>query len=218
MKTTNIKGKEYVTVNERLKEFRNTHKDYSLISRIVREDDKSVIFEAQVIDDKGVIRANGFARETLDKGGVNKFAMYENAETSAWGRALGNFGIGIDTSVCSADELVLKLSQENASEKSDFTKEAATEKAARTKAINKAKASGDAYQQPQQKPLSERFEKARAWLATQTPESFKNATKSVIDSLNQLVTDLSADGSISWAEEIKSRFMQLSDIDDNINY
>ena len=35
MKTINIKGKEYVTVNERLKEFRNMFKDYSLTSEII---------------------------------------------------------------------------------------------------------------------------------------------------------------------------------------
>lgn len=109
MKTINIRGKEYITVNERLKAFRREFKDYALIGRIIEQTPDSVIFEAQIIDDKGTIRANGFARETTQKGGVNKFAMLENAETSAWGRALGNFGIGIDNAVCTADELESKL-------------------------------------------------------------------------------------------------------------
>lgn len=113
MKTINIKGKEYITVNERLKAFRNEFKDYALIGRIVEKTPDSIIFEAQIIDDKGVVRANGFARETTQKGGVNKFAMLENAETSAWGRALGNFGIGIDQAICTADELENKLEYEN---------------------------------------------------------------------------------------------------------
>lgn len=109
MKTINIRGKEYITVNERLKAFRNEFKDYALIGRIIEQTSSSVIFEAQIIDNKGVVRANGFARETTEKGGVNKFAMLENAETSAWGRALGNFGIGIDNAVCTAEELESKL-------------------------------------------------------------------------------------------------------------
>ncbi len=219
MKTTNIKGKEYVTVNERLKEFRNTHKDYSLISRIVREDEKSVIFEAQVIDDKGVVRANGFARETLDKGGVNKFAMYENAETSAWGRALGNFGIGIDTAVCSADELVLKLSQENASEKSDFEKEAKAVKTAQTKAINKAVSSGAEYTPPaEKKSLSERYESALGWLKKQTSESFATATKSAIDRINSLLKELQEAGSTGWYDTLMSEYNRVSAINDTIAY
>lgn len=114
MKTINIKGKEYITVNERLKAFRNEFKDYSLIGRIIDRTPDSVIFEAQIIDDKGIVRANGFARETTQKGGVNKFAMLENAETSAWGRALGNFGIGIDEAICTADELESKMEYEGA--------------------------------------------------------------------------------------------------------
>lgn len=109
MKTINIRGKEYITVNERLKAFRNEFKDYALIGRIIEQTSSSVIFEAQIIDNKGIVRANGFARETTEKGGVNKFAMLENAETSAWGRALGNFGIGIDNAVCTAEELESKL-------------------------------------------------------------------------------------------------------------
>ena len=36
---------------------------------------------------------------------INKTSYLENCETSAWGRALGNFGIGIDTSVASANEV-----------------------------------------------------------------------------------------------------------------
>ena len=36
---------------------------------------------------------------------INKTSYVENCETSAWGRALANFGIGLDTSVASADEV-----------------------------------------------------------------------------------------------------------------
>jgi len=36
----------------------------------------------------------------------------ENCETSAWGRALANFGIGIDTAVASADEVGNAIKQQ----------------------------------------------------------------------------------------------------------
>ena len=35
LKTTNIKGKEYVEVNERLKYFRSNYPNFSLISEVV---------------------------------------------------------------------------------------------------------------------------------------------------------------------------------------
>ena len=63
-------------------------------------------------DPQGKVVATGYARETVSKSPINKFAFVENAETSAWGRALGNFGIGVDTAICSAEELLQKISQE----------------------------------------------------------------------------------------------------------
>lgn len=118
MKAIDIKGKEYVTVNERLKEFRNTHKDYSLVTEIIDKGPDFCLMKASVIDDKGTIRATGFAREVVAKSPINKYAFVENCETSAIGRALGNFGIGIDEAICSADELIIKLSQEQQRETS----------------------------------------------------------------------------------------------------
>ena len=112
METINIKGKEYVTVNERLKAFRKNFKDYSLTTEIIELGDDYCTMKATITDDKGVIRATGFAREVVAKSPINKFAFVENCETSAVGRCLGNFGIGIDTAVCTADELLMKLSQE----------------------------------------------------------------------------------------------------------
>lgn len=112
MKTINIKGKEYVTVNERIKAFRNTYKDYSLVTDIIEISDNHCVMKASILDPQGKLVATGYARETVSKSPINKFAFVENAETSAWGRALGNFGIGVDTAICSAEELLQKISQE----------------------------------------------------------------------------------------------------------
>ena len=143
MKTINIKGKEYVTVNERLKEFRNNFKDYALITEIVELGADFATVKASIYDDKGVLRATGFAREVVAKSPINKYAFLENCETSAIGRALGNFGIGIDEAVCTADELLQKLSHDDDKPtKTEFEKAATAEKTANTKAINKAIASG----------------------------------------------------------------------------
>lgn len=107
MKTTNIKGKPYVMVNERLKEFRSNPKydGWRLISEITSLTDTSCVIKAIVIDDKGIERATGHAQEDKASSMINKTSYVENCETSAWGRALGNLGIGIDDSVASADEV-----------------------------------------------------------------------------------------------------------------
>lgn len=113
MKTINIKGKPYIMVNERIKEFRNNFKGYSLTSEIIEITDTSCTIKAIIKDDKERVIATGLAREVVGKTPINKFAFVENAETSAWGRALGNFGIGIDEAICTAEELGYKLAHDN---------------------------------------------------------------------------------------------------------
>lgn len=220
MKTINIKGKEYVTVNERLKEFRNNFKDYSLVTEIVELGTDFATVKAAIIDNNGVTRATGLARETVAKSPINKYAFLENCETSAMGRALGNFGIGIDDAICTAEELLVKMSQEEKPEKSDFAKEAAAAKAAQTKAINKAIAAGASnYEQPKpQKPLSERYEASLKWLKEQTPETYREASKSKIDYVNNLCAELNEKGAAGWLDNIMSELNRLTDIKDNIPY
>lgn len=116
MKTINIKGKEYVTVNERLKAFREEFPDFALTTTIVQLDEMSCTMQATILDESGRVLAMGTAREERDDKAsmVNKTSYVENCETSAWGRALGNFGIGIDESVASADEVAWAIKrQEN---------------------------------------------------------------------------------------------------------
>lgn len=116
MKTVNIKGKEYVEVNERLKEFRNNFKDYSLTTEIIELTPEYCVLKAVITDDKGIIRATGLAQENRDSSYINKTSYIENCETSAWGRALGNFGIGIDSAICTADELLMALNAQKAND------------------------------------------------------------------------------------------------------
>lgn len=105
MKTVNIKGKEYVTVNERLKYFREHFSGYSLTSDITHLNENGVVIKASIKNPDGVEVATGYAHEKQGSSFINKTSFIENCETSAWGRALGNFSIGIDTSVASADEV-----------------------------------------------------------------------------------------------------------------
>lgn len=105
MKTIDIKGKEYITVNERLIYFRDKYPDHALTSEIVNMDNGACIVKARIEDAAGRLIATGHAREVDGDSYINKTSFVENCETSAWGRALANMGIGIDVSVASADEV-----------------------------------------------------------------------------------------------------------------
>ena len=124
MKTVDIKGKDYVTVNERLKYLREHFTGYKLISEIVYHKDAEFItwwdnkgeeksawksaeicFKASLLNESNEVVATGFAMEKADSSYINKTSYIENCETSAWGRALANFAIGVDNSVASADEV-----------------------------------------------------------------------------------------------------------------
>lgn len=105
LKTVNIKGKEYVEVNERLIYFRKTYPNFSLTSEVLEKTDTSILILASIINEDGRVIATGMAEEVKGSTFINKTSYVENCETSAWGRALGNFGIGIETSVASAEEV-----------------------------------------------------------------------------------------------------------------
>lgn len=114
-KTTNIKGKAYVEVNERIKYFRESgnYNGWSLSSEIVHLDENSCVIRAEIRDDNWVLRATGFAQEDKSSSYINKTSFVENCETSAWGRALANLGIGIDTSIASSNEVSMAIAKQN---------------------------------------------------------------------------------------------------------
>lgn len=111
-----IKGKDYVPVNERIKAFRLSFPMWSLTSEIVEINDKKVLMRAEVRTPDGVLMANGTSEEDRSSSNVNKTSAVENAETSAFGRALGNLGIGVDSNFASADELNISLSLQEKAE------------------------------------------------------------------------------------------------------
>lgn len=105
LNTVTISGKEYVPVNKRIKYFREHHAGYSLRSDLILVDGTQALIKAIIRDENDRIIAEGTAYEKADSSFINKDSHVENAETSAWGRALGNLGIGIDVSVATADEV-----------------------------------------------------------------------------------------------------------------
>ena len=118
-KTTNIKGKEYVEVNERIKFFRQEEKynGWCLCSEVIHLDENSCVIKATICDENGVTKATGFAQEDKSSSYINKTSYVENCETSAWGRALANLGIGIDTSIASSNEVSMAIAKQNSTPK-----------------------------------------------------------------------------------------------------
>ena len=111
--TTDIKGKEYAEVNQRIKAYRMVFPDGTISTEMIFNDNGLCIFQARVYDDDMHLLGVGHAYEKESSSFINKTSYIENCETSAVGRALGMCGYGIDTSVCSADELEnAKLNQE----------------------------------------------------------------------------------------------------------
>jgi hypothetical protein len=107
VKTVNIKGKEYITVNERLIHFRKeaAYKGWRIVEDLVSLDDKEGVFKATILDPDGNEMVSAHAQEYRDSSYINKTSFLENGFTSALGRALGYLGIGLDTSIASADEV-----------------------------------------------------------------------------------------------------------------
>ena len=115
MESIKIQGKEYITVNERIKEFRKLHPNGQILNQIMANADGQVMFQCKIIVD-GVLVATAHAYEKEGSSFINKTSYIENCETSAVGRALGLFGIGIDTSIASAEEVGNAVKQQ----KEDF--------------------------------------------------------------------------------------------------
>lgn len=114
MKTIDIKGKPYVTVNERLKYFRgeDAYRGWQLVTSIISADSDMCLIKAEIIDEDGRVVSTGHAYEESANGFINKTSHVENCETSAVGRALGNLGIGIDDSVATFEEVANAITQQ----------------------------------------------------------------------------------------------------------
>ena len=107
--TTDIKGKDYAEVPQRIKAFRMCYPMGFISTEMLSNENGVCVFKSSVgfYDDKGEpqILGTGTAYEKEGSTFINKTSYIENCETSAVGRALGMAGFGIDTSIASAEEV-----------------------------------------------------------------------------------------------------------------
>jgi hypothetical protein len=115
-KTTNIRGKQYVEVNERIKFFRqeDQYKHWTIATDFPVLDEENALCKCTIANEQGRVVAVGHAHETKGSSNINKTSYVENCETSAVGRALAMLGIGIDTSIASANEVEEAIAKQQA--------------------------------------------------------------------------------------------------------
>lgn len=133
LKATDIKGKPYMEVNQRIKAFRMVYPTGYIHTEMASNNNGVCIFRTDVgyYDSEGnkIELATGTAYEKEGEGFINKTSYIENAETSCVGRALGMAGFGVDASVASAEEVQnAMLQQEENQNKEKSNSDKVTEK------------------------------------------------------------------------------------------
>jgi hypothetical protein len=124
IKTTDIKGKDYAEVNQRIKAFRMVYPTGRIHTQLISNENGVCIFRAEIYGNEireidGMLHqatallATGTAYEKENSTFINKTSYIENCETSAVGRALGMAGFGIDTSIASAEEVQNAIQQQD---------------------------------------------------------------------------------------------------------
>lgn len=117
IRTTDIKGKDYAEVNQRIKAFRMVYPEGTIATEMISNENGVCIFKAMVYSGSdptvNSLIGTGHAYEKENSSFINKTSYIENCETSAVGRALGMAGFGIDTSVASAEEVQNAIANQN---------------------------------------------------------------------------------------------------------
>ena len=106
------KGKFYADVAGRVQAFRELCPNGSISTEVVRLDGDMCVIKATVCDEEGRVLGTGHAYERESSTQINRTSFIENCETSAVGRALGMIGIGSESSMATAEEMVNALNQQ----------------------------------------------------------------------------------------------------------
>lgn len=114
IKTTDIRGKQYAEVNQRIKAFRMLCPNGCITTEILSHENGVIIMRASIHDEDGRLLGTGTAYEKEGSSNINKTSYIENCETSAVGRALAMVGLGIDLSVASFEEVSNAIEQQEA--------------------------------------------------------------------------------------------------------
>ena len=113
MKTINIKGNDYVMVNERVMEFHKLYPNGSIVTEIIEMTERCITRTKVTPDVSNPDRYfTGIAYEQEGSNYINKTSFIEQCETSSVGRSLGFLNIGIKQSIASAEEVSNAIEQQ----------------------------------------------------------------------------------------------------------
>ena len=115
--TTDIKGKQYAEVNQRIKAFRMCYPNGSIATNIESLENGVVVMSCEVRDGEGKLLGKAYAYEKENSTFINKTSFIENCCTSSTGRALAYCGFGIDTSIASKEEVENAIAQQEEDKK-----------------------------------------------------------------------------------------------------
>lgn len=120
IKKTDIKGKAYAEVPQRVQAFRSVYPEGRILTEMLSNENGVCIFTARILTNDGQLLATGTAYEKEGSSYINKTSYIENCETSAVGRALGFCGFGSDTSIASYEEVANAQYQQKADKYKNF--------------------------------------------------------------------------------------------------
>lgn len=104
--TINLKGNDYATVPQRLKEFREKHPNSDIQTEPTFHPDGSVTFKARIIkdlSDENSMKGTGHAHYSATE--MKQPKAFEKLETVARGRALSDIGYLNNGEIASTEEL-----------------------------------------------------------------------------------------------------------------
>lgn len=113
LRTTDIKGKDYTEVHQRIKAFRMCYPEGTIETEIIGMQNGVVTMKSIVKNQEGKVLGTGLAQEKESSTYINKTSFIENCETSSVGRALGMCGFGIDTSIASSEEVTNAINNQD---------------------------------------------------------------------------------------------------------
>lgn len=132
---TDVKGKDYAEVPQRVQAFRKIFPEGTIETEIVFFESPMIIIKATVKDGEKIL-GTGLAYEKEGNGYINKTSFVENCETSAVGRALGFIGIGSANSIRSAEEVENAALQQEEMKPINATKVKALEKRCKDEGVD----------------------------------------------------------------------------------
>ena len=216
-----IQGRAYTPVYFRVNEFREKNPDWSIHTKIITHNETEIVVSADIIDEKGNVRATGHARELNNDPSclLNKHSGIENCETSAVGRALANLGIGTEQMFASQDEInVAKLKEM----KDLFSKKETESKTLPTANemlifFNKARRITQNMYDSAREYYTNYVVNSKMWKATEDPSYLKSATSAHFNLLGLYHRSVEMENSGSYMGK-KLKAANDSKFDDPIDF